>query len=87
MIFVRKAILSAAEQLTLLSDSSGDADPLDLAELKIDECRAVGDDPGVKFWRSVWIHLICTWHAPGKIQTHEDGEVEAKRRSVAEITH
>jgi len=79
-IFVRRAILSAAEQMKLLSDSSGGADPLDLAELKIDDCRAAGDDTGDKFWRSVWIHLMMIRHAPGRIQIIEDAEAEARTR-------
>jgi hypothetical protein len=73
-IVVRQVILSAAQRLETLSESGNEADPLELAELKIEDCQAAGDSAGIKFWRAVWIHLMLTRYAPGEIMVIQDDE-------------
>jgi hypothetical protein len=71
-ITVLRSVLSAAQRLAKLCHSVNDCKPLDLAEAKIENCLAAEDNAGVKFWRSVWIHLMLVNYAPGQIQIIED---------------
>ena len=76
IVFVRRSVLMAAQRLEALSDSGKAADPLDLAEYKIEDCRAAGDDAGLRFWRSVWTHMMRTRQGTFCLQVIDDGDEE-----------
>jgi hypothetical protein len=73
-IAVRRSVLAAALQLEGEAEAGARLTPVDLAEQKINDCESAGDKPGIRFWRSVWTHLMLMKYAPAEITVLQDDD-------------
>ena len=60
------SISGAARELKKAAELIADCKPFHLAQGKIDECRAAGDEACARFWRSVWIYLVSVEYGIGR---------------------
>ncbi len=75
-IIVRKAVLAAVRKLEQLASAREGTSPLDLAEIRMNDCRQARDRLGMRFWRSVWVHLMQINYAREDIQIIEGANDE-----------
>src|SRR5437868_7020681 len=82
IVFVKRSILKAAQRLEALSNHGKDANPLDLAEFKIADCQAAQDGEGIRFWRTVWTHMMRVRQGVHCLNIVEDEDTNVAMRAA-----
>jgi hypothetical protein len=80
-------VLEAAQRLEALCSEEKGINPVDLAQFKIADCQAADYEAGVRFWRTVWAHMMRVRQGVHCLHIIDDDEVQGNAAGKAAQNH
>lgn len=71
-IVVQRSVHAAAQRLQKKAEAVSGCKAHYVAEKKMEECKAAGDNAGQKFWRNVYLYLLSREALEGEVSVVED---------------